>query len=239
MANFMVPPHGSCMIKCKHCKGLYMPDKIKNSFYEKCPFCGEQFNTYKQTIPVWMYNLIKFFRSGQHCEDIENGMTKFEFEKPKSNEARQVKCVARETTETPPIEFFDSEKVVPKLKKKKFTEVFDTKPARPQAPKVSDFWYTITVEFDKNKETYRFYGIVDSLADLPYSGDMPINAAYYVEAKQKFVTPSGKLWDLENDLEKRFVGRKRKQFLEEARKEYKLGFDITKPLFGDPRILMQ
>ena len=85
MAEALVPPHGSCILKCKKCKGLYIPEKIKIDYntarYDPCPFCGYRHNSEKNTIPVWIYNLLKFFRSGKHVDDIEAGLTKFELTK--------------------------------------------------------------------------------------------------------------------------------------------------------------
>lgn len=75
MAEYLVPPKGSCIVRCKHCGGLYMPtSKTKYHSvicFEECPFCGEVSNTIVNTIPVWKYNLLKFFRSGQHVDGAD------------------------------------------------------------------------------------------------------------------------------------------------------------------------
>ena len=75
MADYLVPPKGSSMVKCNRCGGLYLPDifKTRNGYFEPCPFCNDMFNTYKNTIPIWRYNLIKFFRSGRKVDDYPNG----------------------------------------------------------------------------------------------------------------------------------------------------------------------
>ena len=87
MASYLVPPHGSCIVKCRRCNGIYLPKKTKRIkgtiCYEKCPFCGCSSNNFNDNIPIWKYNLIKFFRSGKRCEDIENHIITFEFEKNK------------------------------------------------------------------------------------------------------------------------------------------------------------
>ena len=102
MAEALVPPHGSCIIKCKKCKGLYIPETIKtdsNSVrYDSCPFCGCRYNNEKNTIPVWMYNLLKFFRSGKHVDDIEAGLTRFE--STKETEKKKEKTKKKKEPET-------------------------------------------------------------------------------------------------------------------------------------------
>lgn len=74
MAEYLVPPHGSCMIKCKDCGGLYMPETLSSTYAESCPFCNCKYNTIEDTIPLWKYNLIKLFRSGRHVDEIESGI---------------------------------------------------------------------------------------------------------------------------------------------------------------------
>lgn len=72
MADYVIPPK-SVIVKCGNCKALYVPDRSKDrtwcpdhSFasFEKCPICGYKDNRYNNTIPLWRYNLIKFFRGG-------------------------------------------------------------------------------------------------------------------------------------------------------------------------------
>ena len=69
MAEHVVPPKGGdvIIIKCYRCKTLYVPDIGKHPFgdeqyFECCPICGASCNNYKNIIPLWKYNLIKFFR---------------------------------------------------------------------------------------------------------------------------------------------------------------------------------
>lgn len=200
MADFMVPPHGSCMIKCKGCKGLYMPESTNtwagDTYFEKCPFCGCTSNTYKNTIPIWKYNLIKFFRSGKQCEDIEKSLTKFEFEKNKE------------------------EKKEPTKQKKVMKTVTSTQYVNtPKPPAKDDYYYHLYVQqYGKTKSAYKFYGFVDSIADLPNPKQMEKNSLFYVDAREKFAVPNGKYWNLESEVEEQLVGEQRSSFLNEARK---------------------
>jgi hypothetical protein len=50
---------------------MYEPEEKKSDkwdsgrvVYEKCPVCGCESNDYSNVIPLWKYNLIKFFRGG-------------------------------------------------------------------------------------------------------------------------------------------------------------------------------
>ena len=69
MAQYVVPPR-TVIVKCESCKTLYVPDRSKDrrwngggfANFEKCPVCGSDHNEYKNTIPLWKYNLIRFFR---------------------------------------------------------------------------------------------------------------------------------------------------------------------------------
>ena len=69
MAEHIVKPIGkeTILIKCHRCKTLYEPDENfteKSHFYifEKCPVCKYEQNDWKNVIPLWKYNLIKWFR---------------------------------------------------------------------------------------------------------------------------------------------------------------------------------
>ena len=67
MAEHVVKPLGkeTILLKCNQCKTLYEPDSNFNSnFYtfEPCPVCKYPHNQWKDVIPLWKYNLIKFFR---------------------------------------------------------------------------------------------------------------------------------------------------------------------------------
>lgn len=69
MAKYIVPPKSDPIIKCKVCKALYVSEIYTErdfSYYEKCPYCGCKCNTEEQRIPLWRYNLIKYFRGGFH-----------------------------------------------------------------------------------------------------------------------------------------------------------------------------
>lgn len=70
MAKYVVPTMGDkpVLIKCRSCKTLYAPEAMKadrdayNVTFERCPICGEQYNKWKQVIPLWKYNLIRWCR---------------------------------------------------------------------------------------------------------------------------------------------------------------------------------
>ena len=72
MASYVIPPK-TVIVRCKSCKTLYVPDRAKDrkwtcgggfASFEKCPVCSEDDNNFRHTIPLWRYNLIKFFRGG-------------------------------------------------------------------------------------------------------------------------------------------------------------------------------
>lgn len=70
MADYVIPPK-TAIVKCSRCKALYVPDRTKDQWwrsqvesFENCPLCGYSYNTFYNTIPLWEYNLIKFFRGG-------------------------------------------------------------------------------------------------------------------------------------------------------------------------------
>ena len=72
MADYVIPPK-TCIVKCSSCKTLYVPDRQKDrhwhhdgtfASFEKCPVCGNDENKFRNTIPLWRYNLIKLFRGG-------------------------------------------------------------------------------------------------------------------------------------------------------------------------------
>lgn len=72
MADYIVPPKRRKdipILKCYKCGALYVADtkKVPVMFslrYEKCPVCGFEQNDDEQRIPLWQYNLIKWFRGG-------------------------------------------------------------------------------------------------------------------------------------------------------------------------------
>ena len=72
MAKYVVPPK-EIIAKCYRCGTMYVPDREKSEFdkyfkdfegFEPCPVCGRKRNGFGDTIPLWRYNLIKFFRGG-------------------------------------------------------------------------------------------------------------------------------------------------------------------------------
>lgn len=70
MAKYIVPPKmGEIIIRCKKCHTLYVPEfkkqlmsNLNNHWYEPCPTCGWEHNSELERIPLWRYNLIKWFR---------------------------------------------------------------------------------------------------------------------------------------------------------------------------------
>jgi len=64
LANHVIYPLSrGIIIKCENCKALYVADKVGAYFVEKCPVCNYLYNDMNDRIPLWKYNLIKFFRS--------------------------------------------------------------------------------------------------------------------------------------------------------------------------------
>lgn len=78
MARYIVPPRKlsrEVILKCMKCGTLYVPDKKKTDYfkietdYEDCPCCGYKHNSDGQRIPLWKYNLIKYFRERGRKEE--------------------------------------------------------------------------------------------------------------------------------------------------------------------------
>ena len=72
MAKYVVPPKElkrEVLLKCYKCGCLYAPEGKQRRYlnytdYEDCPVCGYSHNSAEQRIPLWRYNLIKWFRGG-------------------------------------------------------------------------------------------------------------------------------------------------------------------------------
>ena len=67
MAKYVVPSSiaKNKIIKCCNCKSLYVYEKMRfpgSLFFEACPSCGCSNNTTSELIPLWKYNLIKWFK---------------------------------------------------------------------------------------------------------------------------------------------------------------------------------
>ena len=70
MAKYVVPPRAmsrEIIIRCANCRALYVPEHKKkyltiDTDYENCPVCGYTHNSDSERIPLWKYNLIKYFR---------------------------------------------------------------------------------------------------------------------------------------------------------------------------------
>ena len=79
MAKYIVPPREKKMVlvKCWSCKTLYMPDhdvhpRGEKNKYEQCPVCGTTMNDYQNVIPLWRYNLIRYWRGLFNREQTDN-----------------------------------------------------------------------------------------------------------------------------------------------------------------------
>lgn len=65
MAKYVVPPKSWPIIRCENCKTLYVPEKVDwTGYYESCPICKWNSNDGSARIPLWKYNIIKWFRGG-------------------------------------------------------------------------------------------------------------------------------------------------------------------------------
>jgi len=68
MASHVVgPKNDAILIECSNCSTLYAADPKVHPHgfahnFEKCPVCGYGENNKYNRIPLWKYNLKKFFR---------------------------------------------------------------------------------------------------------------------------------------------------------------------------------
>lgn len=74
MAKYVVPPK-TILVKCYRCHALYAPDPKRKPCgiqrgFEICPVCGCGGNDWGNVIPLWKYNLIRFFRCGMKNEQV-------------------------------------------------------------------------------------------------------------------------------------------------------------------------
>ena len=86
MAKCIVLPkiaYGTVILKCQRCGTLYVPESTRHSllngtYFEACPHCGCEYNDAGNKIPLWKYNLIKWWRTGfkEEEEDDEYGSKK-------------------------------------------------------------------------------------------------------------------------------------------------------------------
>ena len=84
MAQCIIPPRGSVVVKCYRCKTYYIPEyQIKREWdtwrdyevdycFEPCPLCGYTWNSIADTIPLWRYKLGTFFRLGSYQDDQDD-----------------------------------------------------------------------------------------------------------------------------------------------------------------------
>ena len=80
MAKYVVPPNDKNkvrIIKCGNCKTLYVPDSGPDpwGFFENCPLCGSGSNAEFNLIPLWQYNLIRYWRGLFDREQPDAGRT--------------------------------------------------------------------------------------------------------------------------------------------------------------------
>lgn len=72
MAKNIVFPkiaYGTIILRCFKCGTLYVPEHTRKSllngtYFEPCPHCGNEYNDAGCKIPLWKYNLIKWWRGG-------------------------------------------------------------------------------------------------------------------------------------------------------------------------------
>lgn len=83
MAKYIVPPKKmsrEVIIKCYRCGALYVPEGMQKSIlhstnYENCPVCGYSYNSNGNRIPLWKYNLIKYYREKTGKKEEMGGQT--------------------------------------------------------------------------------------------------------------------------------------------------------------------
>lgn len=83
MAKYIVPPKKmsrEVIIKCYKCGALYVPEGMQKSIlnstnYENCPVCGYSHNSNGNRIPLWKYNLIKYYREKTGKKEEMGGQT--------------------------------------------------------------------------------------------------------------------------------------------------------------------
>ena len=51
------------IIECRTCKTLYIPEFLKDGFFEKCPKCGSTSNSTYNIISPWRYKWLRFWRN--------------------------------------------------------------------------------------------------------------------------------------------------------------------------------
>jgi hypothetical protein len=73
MASNVVEQRKVVIVECPKCKTMYVPDREKDFHYggshghfafERCPTCKYDNVDFDDLIPLWKYNLIKWFRGG-------------------------------------------------------------------------------------------------------------------------------------------------------------------------------
>jgi len=65
MAKYVVPAKCKPIVKCENCGTLYVPDGMRwhgSACFEACPECGWEMNMRSDCIPLWKYNLIRWYR---------------------------------------------------------------------------------------------------------------------------------------------------------------------------------
>lgn len=50
-------------VKCYKCGTLYIPEYVKDGYFERCPVCGCTLNDNLNIISPWKYKWIRFWRN--------------------------------------------------------------------------------------------------------------------------------------------------------------------------------
>ena len=79
MAKNIILPTGKkpIIVKCYECKTMYVPEPqntLKSGYFENCPICGNRGNQWHNRIPLWKYNLIRFFRGAWTEKESKAGV---------------------------------------------------------------------------------------------------------------------------------------------------------------------
>ena len=67
MARYIVPPNMNnrpTIVKCGTCKTMFVVEQNDQGWSEPCPYCHSSIYIKWHRIPLWRYNLIKWFRGG-------------------------------------------------------------------------------------------------------------------------------------------------------------------------------
>ena len=64
MAKYVVKPGKKhpLIVKCDSCGTMFVPEKMNGYWTEPCPVCSNEIYAKYNRIPLWRYNLIRWFR---------------------------------------------------------------------------------------------------------------------------------------------------------------------------------